>query len=249
MLELRNLHVTVMNKPILNGVDLSLKAGELHALMGPNGSGKSTLANVLAGRPECRVTAGQMLYRERDLWPISPEERAREGIFLGFQNPVEIPGVSNLRLLKEAYNAQRRHHRQPELDAVAFRAHLRDRTAQLGLPEEWLLRPVNAGFSGGEKKRNELLQLMLLEPRLAILDEIDSGLDIDALTLVAEGINALRSTERSMLLITHYPRLLDQVPPDRVHVLMGGRVMLSGGMELARKLEQQGYGWLEEMVT
>ncbi|MBF0272151.1 MAG: Fe-S cluster assembly ATPase SufC [Magnetococcales bacterium] len=249
MLEVRNLHVTVMNKPILWGVELDLKPGEVHAIMGPNGSGKSTLANLLAGREDCQVTSGEVIYRGRNLLAMPPEERAREGVFLGFQNPVEIPGVSNTRLLKEAFNAHQRHHQRPEMDAVAFRDHLSDRAKRLGLSEEWLHRPVNVGFSGGEKKRNELLQLMVLEPHLAILDEIDSGLDIDALALVAEGINALRDQQRSMLLITHYPRLLEQVPPDHVHVLMGGKILLSGGMELARTLEKQGYGWLEEMAT
>lgn len=249
ILQIRDLHVTVQNKSILCGVELAMQAGEIHAIMGPNGSGKSTLANVLAGRGDYQVTAGEVLYQGRDLLGLAPEERAREGVFLGFQNPVEIPGVSNVRLLKEAFNARQRHHQLPEMDAIAFRNYLNNRTKRLGLSDDWLLRPVNVGFSGGEKKRNELLQMMVLEPHLAILDEIDSGLDIDALATVAEGINALRDAKRSMLLITHYPRLLEQVPPDHVHVLMGGRIVLSGGEDLARELEKRGYGWLEEVMT
>ncbi|MBF0296194.1 MAG: Fe-S cluster assembly ATPase SufC [Magnetococcales bacterium] len=244
MLEVRNLHVSVMNKPILRGLELHLKPGEVHAIMGPNGSGKSTLANVLAGRGDYQVTAGEILYQGQELLSMAPEDRARAGLFLAFQNPVEIPGVSNVRLLKEAFNAHQRYRRLPEMDAMAFRAYLNERTKSLELSEDWLLRPVNAGFSGGEKKRNELLQMMVLEPHLAILDEIDSGLDIDALAKVAAGINALRDTKRSMLLITHYPRLLEQVPPDKVHVLIGGQIVLCGGLDLAGQLEERGYGWL-----
>ncbi|MBF0626605.1 MAG: Fe-S cluster assembly ATPase SufC [Magnetococcales bacterium] len=249
MLEIRNLHVSVQRKPILCGVELALQPGEIHAIMGPNGSGKSTLANLLAGREECQVTAGEVFYQGLDLLSLAPEERARAGVFLGFQHPVEIPGVSTARLLKEAFNARQRYRRLPEMDAIAFRDHLGAQAGKLGLPADWLLRPVNVGFSGGEKKRNELLQMLVLEPHLAILDEIDSGLDIDALALVAEGINALRDPGRATLLITHYPRLLDRVAPDRVHVLMGGRIIVSGDMALARELERQGYGWLEEVAT
>ncbi|MBF0339830.1 MAG: Fe-S cluster assembly ATPase SufC [Magnetococcales bacterium] len=249
MLEISNLHVAVMDKPILRGLELELKPGEVHAIMGPNGSGKSTLANLLAGREECQVTAGSVFYQGENLLVMAPEERAGKGLFLGFQNPVELPGISNVRLLKEAFNARQRHRGLPAMDALAFRDHLDQRSKRLGLSGEWLLRPVNVGFSGGEKKRNELLQMMVLEPRLAILDEIDSGLDIDALALVAEGINAMRDAQRSMLLITHYPRLLDLVHPDHVHVLMEGRIILSGGMALAQDLEKQGYGWLEEVAT
>ncbi|MEO5341537.1 MAG: Fe-S cluster assembly ATPase SufC [Magnetococcus sp. MYC-9] len=249
MLTIHNLHVAVQNKPILRGVELDLQVGAVHAIMGPNGSGKSTLANVLSGREGHQVTDGEMYYRGEDLMGMAPEERARAGMFLSFQNPVEIPGVSNARLLKEAFNAQQRYQQLPEMDAITFRDYLRDRIQQLGLPDDWLLRSVNVGFSGGEKKRNELLQMMVLEPRLAILDEMDSGLDIDALTTVAAGINALRTAQRSILLITHYPRLLEQVPPDHVHVLIGGRIVLSGGMDLASQLEERGYGWLTESVA
>ncbi|MBF0179035.1 MAG: Fe-S cluster assembly ATPase SufC [Magnetococcales bacterium] len=249
MLRIHDLHVVVEERAILRGVELDMRAGEVHAVMGPNGSGKSTLANALAGRESCRVTNGEVIFRDRDLLPLAPEERAGEGLFLGFQNPVEIPGVSTLRLLKEAFNALRRHRGQPEMDAAEFNGHLEALAARLGLPEEWLLRPCNVGFSGGEKKRNELLQMVVLEPALAVLDEIDSGLDIDALARVAEGINALRDPGRAVLLITHYPRLLEQVVPDHVHVLMGGRIVLSGGAELAGELERRGYGWLEEVVA
>lgn len=248
MLSVRNLHVSVQNKPILRGVELDLQAGAVHAIMGPNGSGKSTLANILAGRDGYQVTAGEIFYQGQDLLPMTPEERARAGIFLSFQNPVEIPGVSNARLLKEAFNAHRRHRQLPEMDAVAFRDYLRGRAQRLDLPDDWLLRSVNVGFSGGEKKRNELLQMMVLEPQLAILDEIDSGLDIDVLANVAAGINALRTAHCAILLITHYPRLLEQVPPDHVHVLIGGRIVLSGGLDLAGQLEERGYGWLTESV-
>ncbi|MBF0145654.1 MAG: Fe-S cluster assembly ATPase SufC [Magnetococcales bacterium] len=246
MLEVRDLHVSVMHKPVLRGVDLVLHGGEIHAIMGPNGSGKSTLAHVLAGRDDAQVTAGTMLYQGMDVLAMTPEIRAGAGMFLAFQNPVEIPGVSNVRLLKEASNAHRRYLQLPEMDAMTFRSQLQDRARRLGLADDWLLRAVNVGFSGGEKKRNELLQMLVLEPHLAILDEIDSGLDIDALTTVAEGINSLRDAQRAMLLITHYPRLLDLVVPDKVHVLIGGRIVLTGGPELAGQLEARGYGWLAE---
>ncbi|MBF0422842.1 MAG: Fe-S cluster assembly ATPase SufC [Magnetococcales bacterium] len=249
MLEIKNLHVSVLNKPILRGLDLSLKEGEVHAIMGPNGSGKSTLANILVGRGDYHMTAGAILYHGEDLLVRTPEERARAGIFLAFQNPVEIPGVNNVQLLKEAFNAHRKYGQLPEMDAMSFRTYLQDRTKQLGLSDDWLFRPINVGFSGGEKKRNELLQMLVLEPQLAILDEIDSGLDIDALTDVANGVNALRHHRRSMLLITHYPRLLEQVHPDKVHVLIGGRLVATGGMELAVRLEEQGYGWLSEVAA
>ncbi len=246
ILEVRDLHVSVMHKPVLRGVDLVLHGGEIHAIMGPNGSGKSTLAHVLAGRDDAQVTAGTMLYQGMDVLAMTPEIRAGAGMFLAFQNPVEIPGVSNVRLLKEASNAHRRYLQLPEMDAMTFRSQLQDRARRLGLADDWLLRAVNVGFSGGEKKRNELLQMLVLEPHLAILDEIDSGLDIDALTTVAEGINSLRDAQRAMLLITHYPRLLDLVVPDKVHVLIGGRIVLTGGPELAGQLEARGYGWLAE---
>ncbi|MBF0311414.1 MAG: Fe-S cluster assembly ATPase SufC [Magnetococcales bacterium] len=249
MLEISDLHVSIGEKSILRGLDFQLGEGEVHALMGPNGAGKSTLANLLAGRADCRVSQGEISYRGRDLLALSPEERSREGLFLAFQNPVEIPGVSNARLLKEAYNAHLRHRGLGEIDAMVFRDHLRRRLSPLGLGEEWLLRPVNAGFSGGEKKRNELLQMLVLEPRLAILDEIDSGMDIDALGKVAEAITLLRENRCAVLLITHYPRLLEQVAPDRVHVLLGGRIGLSGGRQLAGQLEERGYGWIEEAVA
>ncbi|WP_130472120.1 Fe-S cluster assembly ATPase SufC [Candidatus Magnetaquicoccus inordinatus] len=248
MLQINDLHVSVLHKPILCGVELTIKAGEIHAIMGPNGSGKSTLANILAGREGYQVTGGKLLFQGDNLLGMAPEERSRAGIFLSFQNPVEIPGVSNARLLKEAFNAHQRHQQLPEMDALRFRDYLQSRSQQLGLPADWLLRAVNVGFSGGEKKRNELLQMMVLAPRLAILDELDSGLDIDALAVVAAGINALRDGQRCMLLITHYSRLLQQVVPDHIHVLIDGRIVLSAGAELAVLLEERGYGWLSERV-
>ena len=245
MLDIRNLHAEVDGKKILNGITLTVAAGEVHAVMGPNGSGKSTLAHVLAGRDGYVVTQGQVLYRGKDLLPMTPEERAGEGVFLGFQYPVEIPGVSNLYLLRTAFNAQRKHRGEPELDALDFLAWVKDRVKKMKMDPEMLNRGVNQGFSGGEKKKNEIVQMLVLEPRLAILDETDSGLDIDALKVVADGINALRSPERAIVLVTHYQRLLDYVAPDRVHVLAGGRIVKSGGPELARELEEKGYGWLE----
>jgi len=245
LLEVRNLSVDVDDKSILRGVDLTVNAGEVHAIMGPNGSGKSTLAQVLAGRETFSVVGGSVRYDGRDLLALAPEERAREGVFLAFQYPVEIPGVSNVYLLKAAVNSIRRHQGLPELDAMDFLALIRDKMKQMDMRDELLYRPVNEGFSGGEKKRNEILQMALLEPRLAILDETDSGLDIDALQVVAQGINALRGPKRAMILVTHYQRLLDYVVPDFVHVLARGRIVKSGGKELAQELERRGYGWLE----
>ncbi|QID16161.1 Fe-S cluster assembly ATPase SufC [Nitrogeniibacter mangrovi] len=249
MLSITNLHVTVDGKPILKGLDLTVDAGEVHAIMGPNGSGKSTLAHVLAGREGYAVTDGTVTYDGRDLLALEPEERAREGVFLAFQYPVEIPGVANVNLLKAALNAQRRHRGEEELDAMDFLELVKDRLALMQMDEAMLYRAVNEGFSGGEKKRNEILQMAVLEPRLAILDETDSGLDIDALKVVAGGVNALRAPERAMLLVTHYQRLLDHIAPDRVHVLAGGRIVRSGGPELARELEARGYGWLDDTAA
>jgi len=245
LLEVRNLEVRVEDKPILSGLDLTVNAGEVHAIMGPNGSGKSTLAQVLAGRESFVVTGGEVRYQGRDLLAMAPEERAREGIFLAFQYPVEIPGVSNVYLLKSALNSVRKHQGLPELDAVEFLALVRQKMKLMQMPDGLLYRAVNEGFSGGEKKRNEILQMAMLEPKLAILDETDSGLDIDALQVVANGINALRRADRAMILVTHYQRLLDYVVPDHVHVLAQGRIVKSGGKELALELEQRGYAWIE----
>jgi len=245
MLEIRNLQVRVDDKPILRGIDLTVNAGEMHAIMGPNGSGKSTLAQVLAGREAFTVTAGDVRYQGRDLLAMPPEERAREGVFLAFQYPVEIPGVSNVYLLKAALNSIRKHRGLPEVDAMEFLALIREKMKLMEMTDELLFRSVNEGFSGGEKKRNEILQMALLEPALAILDETDSGLDIDALQVVAKGINSLRGPKRAMILVTHYQRLLDYVVPDHVHVLSQGRIVKSGGKELALELEARGYGWLE----
>ncbi|MEQ9642359.1 MAG: Fe-S cluster assembly ATPase SufC [Alphaproteobacteria bacterium] len=241
MLDIKNLHVDVDGKPILKGIDLSIGAGEVHAIMGPNGSGKSTLSYVLAGRDGYEVTEGSIAYEGQDLLELAPEERAARGIFLAFQYPVELPGVPGTTFLKGAVNAQRRHREEPELDAMQFLRLMREKTKELGIGDEMLKRAVNVGFSGGEKKRNEVLQMALLEPKLAILDETDSGLDIDALKVVAEGVNLLRSPDRSMLVITHYQRLLDYVVPDHVHVLANGRIARSGGKELAHELEAKGY--------
>ncbi len=246
MLEIKNLQVNVDGKPILRGLDLNVNAGEVHAIMGPNGSGKSTLAQVLAGRETFDVTGGEVRYQGRDLLTLPPEERAREGVFLAFQYPVEIPGVSNVYLLKAALNNIRRHRGLPELDAIEFLMLIKQKMTLMDMRDELLYRAVNEGFSGGEKKRNEILQMALLEPALAILDETDSGLDIDALQVVARGINALRSPARAMILVTHYQRLLDYVVPDAVHVLSQGRIVKSGGRELALELEQRGYGWLDD---
>ena len=249
VLEVRNLHAETGGTQILKGLSLQVGAGEVHAVMGPNGSGKSTLANVLAGRPSTHVTQGVLLFGGRDLTTLSPEERAREGIFLAFQYPVEIPGVANMIFLKAATNALRKHRGQPELDAMDFLALLREKAKLVDMDDKLMQRAVNEGFSGGEKKRNEILQMAILEPRLAILDETDSGLDIDALRNVADGVNALRDADRSMLVITHYQRLLDYIEPDYVHVLAGGRIVRSGGKELALELEERGYGWVEEIKT
>jgi Fe-S cluster assembly ATP-binding protein len=246
MLTVRDLHVRGGGREILRGVDLSVGAGEVHAIMGPNGSGKSTLAAVLAGHPEYEVTRGEVAYDGRDLLAWDPETRAREGLFLAFQYPVEMPGVNNAYFLKAALNALRRHRGQDELDAMDFMALVRDRLKLLDMDEALLGRPVNEGFSGGEKKRNEIFQMAVLEPRLAILDETDSGLDIDALKVVAQGVNAMRSPERAIVLVTHYQRLLNYIVPDAVHVLTDGRIVRSGGRELALALEERGYGWLEQ---
>jgi len=248
MLDIRNLHVSADGNEILRGIDLMVKAGELHAIMGPNGSGKSTLAQVLAGRQDYEVTAGEVHYEGRDLLQMAPEERAQEGIFLAFQYPVEIPGVSTTYFLRAALNAMRKHRGLDELDAMDFLGLLKEKMQLVEMEQALLNRPINEGFSGGEKKRNEVLQMAVLEPKLAILDETDSGLDIDALKIVANGINAMRSPERAMLIITHYQRLLNYIIPDYIHVLVDGRIVKSGGRELALELEQKGYGWIEEQV-
>jgi len=245
MLEIKNLHVTVDKQEILKGVDLKVDVGEVHSIMGPNGSGKSTLALVLAGRETHQVTAGEVLYQGKNLLEMAPEERACEGVFLAFQYPVEIPGVNNIYFLKAALNAIRKHRGLEELDAMDFLPLVKEKMKLLGMDEQLQQRAVNEGFSGGEKKRNEIFQMAVLEPRLAILDETDSGLDIDALRIVADGINALRGPERAILLITHYQRLLNYVVPDFVHVLVDGRIVKSGGKELALELEEKGYAGLE----
>ncbi|MCH7888950.1 MAG: Fe-S cluster assembly ATPase SufC [Proteobacteria bacterium] len=244
MLKIRNLHVAVDGKEILRGITLDVNAGEVHAIMGPNGSGKSTLAYLLAGREGYAATEGEILYDGRDLLALEPEERAREGVFLGFQYPVEIPGVGSMNFLKSAVNAVRKHRGQPELDAMDFLKLARQTMKLLEIDEALLSRPLNVGFSGGEKKRNEVFQMAMLEPRLAILDETDSGLDVDALKVVAKGINALRGETRAIVLITHYQRLLNYVVPDQVHVLADGRFVKSGGKELALEIEDQGYAAL-----
>jgi len=245
MLEISQLKASVDGKQILRGIDLSVKAGEVHAIMGPNGSGKSTLSQVLAGRDSYTVDGGTVTWQGQDLLQMPIEERARSGIFLAFQYPVEIPGVSNAYFLKAAVNGVRRHRGLPELDAMDFLAKVKAEMKAVEMKEEFLYRSVNEGFSGGEKKRNEVLQMALLEPKLAILDETDSGLDIDALRIVADGINRLRSPDRAMLVITHYQRLLEYIVPDFVHVLAEGRIVRSGGRELALELEERGYGWIE----
>jgi len=244
MLTISDLKASVDGKQILRGLNLEVKAGEVHAIMGPNGSGKSTLAQVLAGRESFSVDGGSVTWDGRDLLALATEERAREGLFLAFQYPVEIPGVSNAYFLKAAVNAVRRHRGLPELDAMDFLAKVKAEMKAVGMKEEFLYRAVNEGFSGGEKKRNEVLQMALLEPKLAILDETDSGLDIDALRVVADGVNRLRSPDRSMIVITHYQRLLDYIVPDHVHVLAQGRIARSGGPDLARELEERGYAWI-----
>ncbi len=245
MLDVKNLHANIAGREILKGISLSVKAGEVHAIMGPNGSGKSTLANVLAGREEYEVTEGTVTYDGHDLLEMEPEERAREGVFLAFQYPVEIPGVNNAYLLKAALNEVRKHRGETELDAIDFMALVKDRMKVLEIDESFLKRPVNEGFSGGEKKRNEIFQMAVLEPRLAIMDETDSGLDIDALKVVSRGVNALRSPDRASVVVTHYQRLLNYIVPDFVHVLSDGRIVRSGGKELALELEEKGYGWIE----
>ena len=245
MLEVRDLHATAGDRQILNGIDLTVNAGEVHAIMGPNGSGKSTLAGVLAGRDGLEVTSGSAIFKGQDLFELEPEERAREGLFLAFQYPVEIPGVNNAYLLKAGLNEVRKHRGEPELDAMDFMTLIRERMKLLEMDDSLLNRPVNEGFSGGEKKRNEIFQLAVLEPSLAILDETDSGLDIDALKTVAGGVNAMRSPGRAMVVVTHYQRLLNHIVPDFVHVLSGGRIVKSGGKELALELEEKGYGWID----
>jgi Fe-S cluster assembly ATP-binding protein len=245
MLDIKNLQVTAEGKQILKGIDLHVKAGEVHAIMGPNGSGKSTLARALAGHPQYEVTAGEAIYDGKDLLDLDPDERAREGVFMAFQYPVEIAGVNNAYFLKAAVNAKRKHQGLPELDAMEFMQLIKEKSKLLDIDQSMLSRAVNEGFSGGEKKRNEIFQMALLEPRLAILDETDSGLDIDALKLVAAGVNAMRHPDRAIIVVTHYQRLLDYIVPDYVHVLSGGRIVKSGGKELALELEKKGYGWLE----
>ena len=245
MLKIKNLQAKVENTDILRGVNLEVNLGEVHAIMGPNGSGKSTLAQVLAGRDVYQVTGGSVTYEGKNLLEMSPEERAREGIFLAFQYPVEIPGVSNTYFLRTALNAVRRSRGEEEIDAMDFLALVREKMKTLGIDEALMNRPVNEGFSGGEKKRNEIFQMAVLEPRLAILDETDSGLDIDALKIVASGVNALRSKDRAIIVVTHYQRLLNYIVPDYVHVLYNGRIVRSDGKELAVELEDRGYGWLE----
>ena len=246
MLQIKNLHATAEGQEILRGIDLEVNTGEVHAIMGPNGSGKSTLAQVLAGRDLYQVTGGEVTYEGKDLLAMPPEERAREGIFLAFQYPVEIPGVNNTYFLRSALNAIRKHRGLPEYDAMDFLVLLREKMKLLEMDEALMTRSVNEGFSGGEKKRNEIFQMAVLEPKLGILDETDSGLDIDALKIVAKGVNALRSKDRSIIVVTHYQRLLDYIVPDFVHVLYDGRIVKSGTKELALELEEKGYGWLEE---
>jgi Fe-S cluster assembly ATP-binding protein len=248
MLHIRNLHVSAAGHEILRGIELTVNAGEVHAIMGPNGSGKSTLAQVLAGREDYEITAGEVRYEGQDLLAMAPEDRAHEGIFLAFQYPVEIPGVSTTYFLRAAVNAIRKYRGLEELDAMDFLAVLKDKTRLVEMDQTLMNRPINEGFSGGEKKRNEVLQMAVLDPKLAILDETDSGLDIDALKIVASGVNDLRSPERAMIVITHYQRLLNYIVPDFVHVLVDGRIVKSGDRQLALELEQKGYGWIEEQV-
>ena len=249
MLEIRNLHATVEGKEILHGINLSVRTGEIHAIMGPNGSGKSTLAKVLAGREGYTVTQGEVLYQGKDLLSMLPEDRARQGIFLGFQYPVKIPGVSNMYFLKTALNSVRKYNGLDEMDAMDFLTYAKERMKLVEMDEALMNRAVNEGFSGGEKKRNEVFQMAVLEPKLAILDETDSGLDIDALRVVAKGVNALRREDRAMVLVTHYQRLLNYIVPYRVHVLLEGRIVKSGGKELALELEEKGYAWIEEEIV
>jgi len=245
MLDIKNLQVNVEGKPILQRINLHVNAGEVHAIMGPNGSGKSTLARALSGHPEYEITSGEVTFEGKDLLDMDPDERAREGLFMAFQYPVEIAGVNNAYFLKAALNAKRKHQGQPELDAMEFMQLIKEKSKLLEIDQNMLSRAVNEGFSGGEKKRNEIFQMSLLEPKLAILDETDSGLDIDALKLVASGVNAMRMPERAIIVVTHYQRLLDYIIPDYVHVLSAGRIVKSGGKELALELEKKGYGWIE----
>ena len=246
MLKITNLHAKVAGKEILKGLDLQINGGEIHAIMGPNGAGKSTLGNVLAGRDGYEVTEGEVIFKGKNLLELEPEERACEGVFMAFQYPVEIPGVNNTYFLRAALNAQRKYRGEPPLDSVGFLKLVREKLKVLDIGDELLHRAVNEGFSGGEKKRNEIFQMAVLEPTLAVLDETDSGLDIDALKTVAEGVNRLRSPDRAMVVVTHYQRLLDYIVPDFVHVLADGKLVASGGADLALKLEEQGYAWLED---
>ncbi len=249
MLEIKNLHAQIAGKEILRGIDLKVKAGEVHAIMGPNGSGKSTLAQVLAGRDSYEVTGGEILYQGKDLLAMATEERACEGLFMAFQYPIEIPGVTNLYMLKAGLNASRKHRGQEELDAMDFLKLVKEKAKLVEIEESFLNRAVNEGFSGGEKKRNEIFQMAVLEPKLAVLDETDSGLDIDALKIVANGVNALRAKDRAIIVITHYQRLLNYIVPDRVHVLADGRIVRSGDKSLALELEAKGYNWIESGAT
>jgi len=249
VLEIRNLHATVEGKEILRGIDLTINRGEVHAIMGPNGSGKSTLAKVLAGHPAYEVTGGEVLFDGKDLLEFAPDERAREGVFLAFQYPVEIPGVSNAQFLRLAYNEKRKHLGEEELDPLEFKDLLAERAKIVEMDAGLMSRSVNEGFSGGEKKRNEILQMAVLEPKLAVLDETDSGLDIDALRIVSEGVNKLRNAENAIVLVTHYQRLLNYIIPDHVHVLFKGRIVRSGGKELALALEEKGYDWIKDEVA
>jgi Fe-S cluster assembly ATP-binding protein len=249
MLDITNLQVRADDKEILKGIDLHVNAGEVHAIMGPNGSGKSTLARALSGHPEYQVTGGEVTFEGKDLLAMDPDERAREGVFMAFQYPVEIAGVANANFLKAALNAKRKHHGQPELDAMEFMQLITEKSKLLEIDKSMLSRAVNEGFSGGEKKRNEIFHMALLEPKLAILDETDSGLDIDALRLVSAGVNAMRAPDRAFIVVTHYQRLLTYIVPDFVHVLSGGKIVKSGGKELALELEAKGYGWLEPALA
>jgi Fe-S cluster assembly ATP-binding protein len=249
VLEIRNLHATVEGKEILRGINLTIRKGEIHAIMGPNGSGKSTLAKILAGHPAYVVTKGEVLFEGRNLLELEPDERAREGVFLAFQYPVEVPGVSNAQFLRLAYNEKRKHRGEEELDPLEFKDLLAERAKVVEMDAGLMSRSVNEGFSGGEKKRNEILQMAVLEPKLAVLDETDSGLDIDALRIVAEGVNKLRTPENAVVLVTHYQRLLNYIIPDHVHVLYRGRIVRTGGKELALELEEKGYDWIREAVA
>jgi Fe-S cluster assembly ATP-binding protein len=249
VLEIRDLHATVDGKEILRGINLKINKGEIHAIMGPNGSGKSTLAKILAGHPAYVVTRGEVLYEGRNLLELAPDERAREGVFLAFQYPVEVPGVSNAQFLRLAYNEKRKHRGEEELDPLEFKDLLAERAKVVEMDAGLMSRSVNEGFSGGEKKRNEILQMAVLEPKLAVLDETDSGLDIDALRIVSEGVNKLRTPENAVVLVTHYQRLLNYIVPDRVHVLFKGRIVRTGGKELALELEEKGYDWIKEAVA